>query len=191
MNKEEWENSSPQEMLNFLKVSERKLRLFTCACCRQVWPVLTEEEPRNSIEAAEQYADGAITEDELRKAWNRPIANDFLIFFCSGVDKCPPKTQAAILRDITDPFNRLTLYEEVPSRWGGHYVFGPEWLTWHDRLIPKLAREIYTERSFDKLEILADAVTEAGGPDELIAHLRSKGPHYRGCIALDALLNLE
>jgi hypothetical protein len=39
----------------------------------------------------------------------------------------------------------------------------------------------------ERLSVLADAVEEAGGGDALLGHLRSPGPHVRGCFALDAL----
>jgi hypothetical protein len=60
-------------MLEFLrdKASDRKLRLYACACCRQVWDLLLDERSCTAIEVAEQYADG-LTSDEtlaiIRKA---------------------------------------------------------------------------------------------------------------------------
>src|SRR6516165_3672828 len=48
--------------------SERKLRLLACAFCRHVWHLVTDENIRNSIEAAERNADGVATEQELRAA---------------------------------------------------------------------------------------------------------------------------
>jgi hypothetical protein len=67
----EWRSSSdPSAMLAFLagKVSERKLRLFACACCRRIWHLLPEEDSRRAVEAAERYADGLLTLEELSRA---------------------------------------------------------------------------------------------------------------------------
>src|SRR5262249_45563545 len=43
--------------------------------------------------------------------------------------------------------------------------------------------------SAERLSVLADAMEEAGCTDDaLLAHLRSPGPHVRGCWALDLIL---
>jgi hypothetical protein len=57
-------------MLDFLqgKVDERKLRLFACACCRRIWPLLTNEASRKVVETAERFADGVSAIDELAAA---------------------------------------------------------------------------------------------------------------------------
>jgi hypothetical protein len=39
--------------------------------------------------------------------------------------------------------------------------------------------------------VLADALEEVGADHRLIEHLRSPGPHVRGCWALDAILSKE
>jgi hypothetical protein len=52
------------------RVSERKLRLFGCACCRQVWPFFTDERSRRAVEVVERYADGAATVEELEGAYS-------------------------------------------------------------------------------------------------------------------------
>jgi hypothetical protein len=58
------------QMRRFLKAraSERKLRLFACACCRRVWHLLADEASRRAIEDAERYADGKIRAKELQAA---------------------------------------------------------------------------------------------------------------------------
>jgi hypothetical protein len=61
MNEAEWlacGDSGP--MLAFLRgrASERKFRLFACACARRPWHLLTDERSRRAVEEAERLADG-------------------------------------------------------------------------------------------------------------------------------------
>jgi hypothetical protein len=68
MTESEWlACTDPGPMLEFLrgKASDRKLRLFACACCRHVWDLLLDERSRKAIDAAEQYADGQISVENL------------------------------------------------------------------------------------------------------------------------------
>ena len=55
--------ADPALMLAFLrgKASDRKLRLFACACCRLVWQLLPTRDGRARVESAEQRADGRTT----------------------------------------------------------------------------------------------------------------------------------
>src|SRR4051794_39821103 len=69
MTEQEWlACSDPQKMLEYLhdKASERKLRLFACACCRRLWHCLRAPS-RRAVEVAEQYADGLASSAELRR----------------------------------------------------------------------------------------------------------------------------
>jgi hypothetical protein len=69
MNETEWLNASdPEAMLAFLggDVSQRKLRLFACACCRRIWDLLADERSRNAVDVAQRFADGQLSGRQLR-----------------------------------------------------------------------------------------------------------------------------
>jgi len=68
MTEAEWlEQTSPEPMLRYLegKIGDRKLRLFACACCRRIWPMVKDPLCCQAVEAAEDFADGAISLEEL------------------------------------------------------------------------------------------------------------------------------
>ena len=61
-----------------------------------------------------------------------------------------------------------------------------EWLT---ETVLSLARGIYTDRAFDRMPILADALQDAGCDDEdILSHCREPREHARGCWVVDLLL---
>ena len=79
-------------------------------------------------------------------------------------------SQSALLRDIFGPLP----FHPV--------VVPPSVLAWNNSTVVKLAQAIYTERAFDRLAILADALEDAGCNEaDILDHLRSPGPHVRGC----------
>src|SRR4051812_19585774 len=71
MTDSEWETCvDPQLMLEALRdrASDRKLRLFACACCRTAWDYLTDSRGRRAVEVAERFADGLADWGELTAA---------------------------------------------------------------------------------------------------------------------------
>jgi hypothetical protein len=84
--------------------------------------------------------------------------------------------QAGLLRCVFgNPFRPVT--------------FDPAWRT---PLVVSLTESAYSERLLPsgeldpaRLAVLADALEEAGAEGDLLAHLRSAGPHVRGCWAVD------
>jgi hypothetical protein len=95
--------------------------------------------------------------------------------------RCAP---AALLRCIFgNPFRPIT-------------ALLPDLLQWRAGLVVRLAQAAYEHRVLpagtlepDRLSVLADGLEEAGGPEEVIRHLRDPGAvHVRGCWVLDLVL---
>jgi hypothetical protein len=90
---------------------------------------------------------------------------------------------------------QLALFHDVLRNPFRAVEVDPAWLAWHGGAIPALARAVYDERELPsghldaaRLAVLADMLEEAGATDPyLLGHLRSPGPHVRGCAAVDAL----
>jgi hypothetical protein len=93
-----------------------------------------------------------------------------------GPSTAAARRQAELLRDVFgNPFRPVAVDRA--------------WLRWGRGTVPKMAQAIYDERAFERLPVLADALLDAGCTDaELLGHLRSAGPHVRGCWALDLVL---
>ena len=63
--------------------------------------------------------------------------------------------------------------------------FDQRWLT---TAVNALAAGIVADAAFDRLQILADALEDAGCDNaEMLAHARGPGPHCRGCWVLDTV----
>jgi hypothetical protein len=88
------------------------------------------------------------------------------------------REQAALLREIIgNPFRPPSALSAAVR-------------AWNDGTVVAIARPIYDDRAYDRLPILADALEDAGlSDDTVLSHLRSPGPHVRGCWALDLVLD--
>jgi hypothetical protein len=198
--------TNPEPMLLALggRASERKLRLFACACCRRAWHLLTDERSRTAVEVAERFADGYATREELgaaseaagaawNAAWEGPASEWFeardaewtACVAASPVARAGAASAASQAWDY-EPGARADLLRDIfPVRLP---ALDPAWLAWNDGTVPKLARGIYDGRAFDRLPILADALEEAGCADaELLHHCRQPSEHVRGCWVIDLL----
>jgi hypothetical protein len=215
MTEHEWAScQNPDEMrdcLEKLGLSTRKLRLFACACCRSVGPLITLQSGWKALEVAELFADGLADEAELLRAgaeankrvqqaadgvYSNRLSADYAaaeaaaeealsaaIFASSHACGIPSQTlvQCSLLRCIR-PQGGITL--------------DPACLRWRNGTIAKLAQAAYDERQLPaghldavRLAVLADALEECGSGDMLmITHLRCPEPHVRGCWPLDLLL---
>jgi hypothetical protein len=48
--------------------TSRKRRLFGCACCRRLWPLLSDQRVRAALETEERFLEGQATGDEVKAA---------------------------------------------------------------------------------------------------------------------------
>lgn len=116
----------------------------------------------------------------------------------------PPAAQVAILRDIVgNPFrpcrvtgpgnpNGCLDTDEYPIIDTGIRPWQPGRAAYTpimDGRIYQASLEMYEARDFCGLPIVADMLEETGAANALVLqHLRSPGPHYRGCWAVDLIL---
>jgi hypothetical protein len=214
MTEQEWlACTDPQPMLEFLRgtASDRKLRLFACACCRRLWHLLTDERSRNAVEVAEQFADGRKTTDEISARFHdaEPVKYDFHhnYFAADAASRClhrshglvPKSIQWAVTSAAPEDGKATAATAETTEQTGlVRCIFGnpfrpvtinPSWLT---STVIQLAEAIYHERAFERLPILADALEDAGcSSAEILAHCRQGGEHCRGCWVVDLVLGKE
>ena len=79
MTEQEWLTcADPRPMLEFLrgKASDRKLRLFACACCRRVSHLFASQRSRATLELAERYADEPASKKQILRAFQAAQADD-------------------------------------------------------------------------------------------------------------------
>lgn len=196
------------------QLTERKARLFMVAVCRGTWWEYLSKECRHAVEVAELYADGLVDESALRQAGNaihvhdepffperlelsgdhRSEPPDFRVFAGYAAERATNATaateaqalanlpcgeedrdaQRAVVCDLFAPFRPPpTLETSLLS----DEVLALARLAYEDRDMPSgMLRPEHLERL---AVVLGDPVA---------GHLRSEGPHWRGCFALDAIL---
>jgi hypothetical protein len=68
MTEDEWLTYSkePKVMLSQVRpqASNRKKRLFGCACCRRIWGLIGNEKSQSAVDLAERFAGGLVTEEQ-------------------------------------------------------------------------------------------------------------------------------
>jgi hypothetical protein len=181
-------------MLEFVRkrASDRKLRLFACACCRRVWDHLWSGRiGHQAVSTAEEYADGLATTDELDACWRlvrsqlelyhgEPVY-DASYWACGNdiredVERCAnyaANNSTLLVHQSGDEFDarcEKRREEELAVQASLlHDLFGPLLFrsitldrSWFTSTVQQLAQSIYDDRAFDRLPILADALEDAG-----------------------------
>jgi hypothetical protein len=193
-------------------MSPRKFRFLVCACCASVWDELSLAPAREAAETLERYADGlaSVLERDAAYAKVRQLAAQLssLEYETAGGWGNVIRTQASALDGLSSALDPLRL-APVYFDWRGSLLrephchllrclvgnpfrpvaVDPVWLAWNGACVPRLAREIYEQRRYEDLPVLADALEDAGCTDHtLLDHCRRATVHARGCHVLDLLL---
>jgi hypothetical protein len=204
---EEWmASTNSSKMLVFLheKVSNRKLRLFICACCRSSWHLLADKRSRQAVVMSESFADGVASKKNLDTALaNAKAALRTLRTRMAEIANRPgvsPKdeelqlawnslgvvgaAQLAVEGDAWRSALHVAENGETSERTGSysflHEIFGNPFrpiafeANWLTSTVVALATAIYRDRAFDRMPILADALQDAGCENEDILN------HCRG-----------
>ena len=156
----------------------RKNMLKDAGSCRFIWDQL-HPLAQAFYATFERWADGLATEGELEKAYQatNPMGGSLPMPDIGW--EAYQREAARIRREVFgNPFRPVTL--------------DPNWLTWRDGTVVKLAQTIYDDRRFDLMPILADALHEAGCTnDDILNHCREGGGHVRGCWVVDLILGKD
>jgi hypothetical protein len=216
---QEWQTCrKPGYMLGTLldgRVTDRKARLFACACCRMIWHHI-DAQGRAAVELAEAFADGQVSDKQRAKAFAEmkagPVSRDnhwqdtarqalekraskyeSLVGQSTdwglASDLAPKGTEIGV---FNDPYLeqagalRANLVRELFTIPFSEIAIKKHWLT---AAVLEEAKVIYEERAFNRMPMLAAALAKAGCTvQEIIGHCRSKGPHFRGCWVIDMIL---
>ena len=199
----------PRTILESLKFkrTDRKLRLFTCACIRDEQELLANELDV-LIEKVEALADGLATFEDVRNAipglydleisWGEEDEGDESLegYYCAknavitltahlddsfltALGACPQLADA-------EEFFQCELLRDIFGNPFRPVVFDPNWRT---STVVAIAKAMYESRDFSPMPILADALQEAGCENaDILNHCRSDGPHVKGCWVVDLVL---
>jgi hypothetical protein len=187
------------------RCSPRKWRLFGCACCRRLWPLL-DYTSHGAVEVAERFADRRATLAELKAARQAAEAASLdpgyqPVVRLLGVNAPHAASWAAhdaraLVGKYTEQRTARGRYDRAAEDAEGQaqrdllqdllgrlpcrpVATDPAWLHWRAGAIPKFAQAVYEERAFDRLPVLAvlaDALEEAGS-----AVCRGSAPSRLNC----------
>ena len=182
----------------------RKRRLYLAALCRRFWDQLPTPEACRAVEAAESYADGRLSREDLSVV-HQALLNAHVSLCAPGkrvvrrrgfqlsayaLNSCDPdKCYLVPAINATISSHSVQIRREIFGNPFRHVAFDPRWRTAD---VVDLAQAIYDSRSFNRLSVLGDALIDAGCEDEqIVAHCRSEGPHVRGCWVVDLVLDKQ
>jgi hypothetical protein len=211
MTEQEWlACTDPGQMRMFLRIraSDRKLRLFACACGRDLLAHNPDAHPDDSRGGA-RGLEAAILRAEANADGRGPPLPPYSAF-TTWVEHPSAERAAAVVVGadpdigllVRDPAEAVQDFRVHPAHWlrdlFGPLPFRPASFSpsWRTPDVLNLAPAAYDERILPagtldpaRLALLADALEDAGCTSaNILGHLHSEGPHVRGCWVVDALL---
>ena len=186
--------TDPQPMLEFLgeRASDRKLRLFGCACCRRVWHLAKSPKLKQALTLLENFIEGKAKDSDRGRAHSlggqvlQSNLSDGQQCLGAEVWKAARKTfkrsdyqfydfgesaAAALGYQAREPYPAFFVAKEaeraeqaklVREMFGDPFRPVPFDAAWRTSDVLLLAQGIYTGRAFDRMPILADALQDAG-----------------------------
>ena len=184
-----------RHLLRYLKdrTTDRKLRLWACAATAHRYA--GNEAVLAVVALVERWADGDYPSELTAHAGERIGSESAWEAAYEGTLRTLEKLPGSDKKKQDTAF-QLAAVHEIFGNPFRPVAFDPRWLT---PTVVSLAQAAYDERprpggSLDtvRLAVLADALEEAGCSDPaVLGHLRGPGPHFRGCWALDRLLQKD
>jgi hypothetical protein len=212
--------STPSRLLEAAhsQLTQRKQRLFACACCRSIWHLIRDEAGKAAVEVAERHVDQPDWErmQETRRTVEAAARHSWALWD----DGSAEALEATVATTNDDP--ELSAFEASGyaaraaqsaadgdvEQWKAERrrqcnlirdlfenpMLPPvridrSWLDWRGGIVLRMARSVYEEHRFEELPILADALEDAGcAVSSILDHLRGPGPHFKGSWCLDLLL---
>jgi hypothetical protein len=218
MTQDQWlKSANPEAMFRHLRAraSDRKLRLFMCACCRRAWAFAKDERLKEILPLIEGFADGTVKDRERGRAhriggevlqtasspasclgaqlWNAARKNldrtdyDFGESAAAAFGWAAGNGPVFFAAKEAESAQQAALVRDIFGNPFRKAKFNKKWRT--DTVLA-IARRAYDAHEFGALPILADALQDAGcDSEDLLNHLRdTSAAHVRGCWALDLVL---
>lgn len=216
MTEEEWAAGvEPMNLLYHWTLSSgsdlRKLRLLAVACCQRKAKYFADARCQRVIKVAEQYADDehcigdldlarqqcqlALGEWRAKQGYRGQMVRlltalhgtasreFYLKTILMDLERVPIDSQRGRVEEAA---KQAVLVREVFGNLSSPVTLDPRW---QSETVVALAGGIYTDRAFDRMPILADALEEAGCDNaDILTHCRGDGPHVRECWVVDLLL---
>jgi hypothetical protein len=198
------------------KASDQGLRLFGCACVREIFSLLSDPRSRQAVEVAEAFALRRATAEALAAAEKEARAAEFAVphaarfaawattssdAWAAAWDSSWDAAEAAATPRKVDGKTMVPIaFATVRTRQAGLLrvlvppptlpVIDPAWLRWNGATVFRIAQAIREQHQYENLPILADALADAGCTDQAILSCRVQSRYLRSSWLIDALLSV-